>query len=151
MIKLNLGAGTSRYQDYLGVDLYADSDVQHDLTTPLPYDDDSVDAIYSSHVIEHFTRAEWEMMRQDWARVIRPGGTIELRCPDIRKLCEFYLAEGSSDRIEQIYGNQSDEGQLHKNGFTKEILSASFPNFEPKELSPSSDYELHMIFTKSPK
>lgn len=41
--------------EVIGVDLYSDSaDVKWDLsTTPFPFDDDSVDGIFSNHFIEH--------------------------------------------------------------------------------------------------
>ena len=82
-MNLNLGSGTSRKQDYLSVDLYTpEADVMIDLTRPLPFDDESVDNIYASHVVEHFSRDEWESIRKDWVRVLKPGGAIEIRCPD---------------------------------------------------------------------
>jgi predicted SAM-dependent methyltransferase len=57
MIKLNLGSGSNRMQDdFVNVDLHVAADLQHDLREPLPYDDGTVDEIYSCHVIEHFTR-----------------------------------------------------------------------------------------------
>jgi SAM-dependent methyltransferase len=152
-MKLNLGSGTSRYQDYLSVDYYVDGvDVQHDLTKPLPYEDESVDAIYSSHVIEHFSRAEWEDIRKDWARVIKPGGTIEIRCPDIYRLCADYHKTADRKKLDliltRIYGQQGNDGQFHKNGFDQESLGLSFPDFSYEILEPSTDYELHMRFTK---
>lgn len=148
MLQLNLGAGTSRYQDHVSIDFHTDADVIHDLTTPLPYSDGEVDALYASHVVEHFTRAEWDDICQDWSRVLKPAGKLELRCPDIRKLCELYLADPSPLRLMQIYGLQSHPGEFHKNGFTKETLMASFPGMTAELLEPSTDYELHMRFTK---
>jgi len=149
MIALNLGSGDTRVQDHISVDLHTDADVKHDLTTPLPYKDGSVDRIYSSHVIEHFTRAEWEHVRRDWLRVLKPGGVMELRCPDMEKLCVLFL--GGEDRelqLQRIYGQQGSEGQLHKNGFTPESLVNSFPDCTWRILPASSDYELHMEFIK---
>lgn len=149
MTKLNLGAGTSRYQDYTSVDFHQEADIIHDLTQPLPYEDESVDAIYSSHVIEHFTRDEWENISRDWARVLRPGGRLEIRCPDIVKLCQSVVDTVDLDlSITRIYGQQGDEGQLHKNGFTEEIVARSFPDFTYQVLEPSTEYELHMELVK---
>jgi predicted SAM-dependent methyltransferase len=148
MIKLNLGSGDTRIQDHISVDLHTAADVKHDLTTPLPYDDGSVDEIYSSHVIEHFTRKEWDFVRQDWARVLKRGGIMTLRCPDILKLCQLFAADQHPIRIEQIYGQQGSEGQLHKNGFTASILQQSFPDFEMRVMPPGSDYELHVRLIK---
>lgn len=152
MIKLNLGSGTSRYEDYLSVDLHTDADLNHDLTTPLPYKDGEVDKIYSSHVIEHFTRDEWEGVRKDWARVIKSGGTIELRCPDMYKVCKRLVSSNSDEEIElaftRIYGAQAHAGDFHKNGFMWGKLRDSFPDFIMDGLEPSTDYELHVLLTK---
>lgn len=149
MIQLNLGSGDTRVQDHVSVDLHTAADVKHDLTTPLPYDDNSVDRIYSSHVIEHFTRAEWEFVRRDWLRVLKPGGIMELRCPDIIKLARLILESDDIElQIQRIYGQQGSEGQLHKNGFTAHSLALSFPGTDWRTLKPGSEYELHMEFTK---
>lgn len=149
-MKLNLGSGTNRIQDHISVDLYIDeADLGLDLTRKLPFDDESIDAIYSSHVVEHFSRAEWDDIRKDWTRVIKKGGTIEIRCPDIVKVCEQMLANPYDPfTMMKLYGLQSTEGEYHKNGFTQESLTDSFPHMVAELLSPSSDYELHMRFTK---
>jgi predicted SAM-dependent methyltransferase len=148
-LRLNLGSGTSPMHEYTNIDMLPEADVQHDLTTPLPYRDNSITRIYSSHVVEHFTRKEWEFVRRDWARVLKPGGEMEIRCPDIMKLAQ-HLVDNPGDpmRIQQIYGQQANPGQFHKNGFNEQILADSFPGFSYKLLKPSSDYELHMVLTK---
>ena len=100
-------------------------------------------------MIEHFTRQEWEQIRQDWVRVLKPGGVLEIRCPDIQKLCQLVVIGRDIElHISRIYGQQGDEGQLHKNGFTEELLIQSFPDCSYKVLEPSTEYELHMEFTK---
>ena len=149
-MNLNLGSGTSRKQDYLSVDLYTpEADVMIDLTRPLPFDDESVDNIYASHVVEHFSREEWESMRKDWVRVLKKGGAIEIRCPDIIKVCRK-VADNPTDPFSMmtLYGGQHAEGEYHKNGFTAESLVESFPGLLSEILDPSTDYELHMRFTK---
>jgi len=42
--------------------------------TTLPFADDSVDAVYSSHVLEHVR--DYVATIRDWHRVLRPGGFI---------------------------------------------------------------------------
>ena len=150
MLNLNLGSGTSRKQDYLSIDLYTpEADVMIDLTRPLPFDDESVDNIYASHVVEHFSRDEWESIRKDWVRVLKPGGAIEIRCPDIIKVCQKFITNPSDDfNMKTLYGLQTNEGEYHKNGFTVGSLVSSFPDLLSEILAPSTDYELHMRFTK---
>lgn len=150
MFNLNFGSGTSRIQDFISVDLYApEADLGLDLTRKLPWPDNSVDNIYSSHLVEHLSRSEWEQARKEWARVLKPGGTIEIRCPNIVLVCERFLRDPKSERLmQQLYGLQTNEGEYHKNGFTRESLEASFPTLKAELLAPSTSTELHMRFTK---
>jgi hypothetical protein len=129
MIKLNLGSGDTRVLDHISVDLHTAADVQHDLTTPLPYATalsiGSTPATSSS-----ISPAEWEFVRHDWPRVLKPGGIMELRCPDMPSCasCSWTIVDVAL-QIERIYGQQGSEGQLHKNGFTPARLKASFPDW----------------------
>lgn len=149
-LRLNLGSGSQPLHDYLNIDLHKEADIQHDLTTPLPFSAGEVDKIYTCHVVEHFTRKEWEFVRRDWARVLKPGGELEIYCPDILKLAQHLVEEGGpAIRIEQVYGQQAHPGEFHKNGFTEESLAASFPGFTHKVQKAGSDYELHMVLTKN--
>lgn len=149
-MKLNLGSGTNRKQGFISVDRYTpEADEHWDLTEPLPVEDGSVEAIYASHVVEHFSRAEWDKVSKDWVRVLKPGGTIEIYCPNILAVCEKFVDDPLNEfTLMQIYGQQGDEGQFHKNGFTDVSLEASFPNLKAEVLAPSDITELHMRFTK---
>jgi predicted SAM-dependent methyltransferase len=132
MLNLNLGSGTNRKQDYVSVDLYTpEADLGLDLTRPLPFDSESVDNIYASHVIEHFSRAEWDDIKHEWVRVLKPGGTIEIRCPEISKVCKKFLADPTDTfTMMQLYGLQNTPGEYHKNGFTYRSLIADFAGLE---------------------
>lgn len=149
-MNLNLGSGTNRKQGFISVDLYTpEADVQLDLTQPLPYEDETIDNIYASHVVEHFTRDEWEFVRGEWARILKRGGTIEIRCPDIIKVCKKLLLNPEDEfTMKQLYGLQSNDGEHHKNGFTYDSLTKSFPNYTATRLDPSTDTELHVKFIK---
>ena len=147
VLNLNLGSGTNRKLNYISVDKYIkEADEHWDLTERLPLDDNSVDNIYASHVVEHFDKNEWDFVRKEWSRVLKVGGTIEIRCPDIIKACTVVASDIS--RLNIIYGNQDTPGEFHKNGFTYKSLCDSFPNFYGELLEPSTDYELHAKLTK---
>ncbi len=150
MKNLNLGSGTSRKQDYLSVDLYIpEADLMVDITRPLPFDDESIDSIYASHVVEHFSREEWESIHKDWVRVLKKGGSIEIRCQDIIKTCQKFINNPTEPfNMMALYGTQLTLGEYHKNGFTEQSLTDSFPSLLSELLEPSTDYELHMRFTK---
>ena len=150
MLKLNMGSGTSRYKDYVSVDLYTpEADLGLDITRPLPWKDGEVDCIYASHVVEHFSRDEWELVSKEWYRVLKDGGTIEIRCPDIAEVCKKYLSNPKDPFVMmQLYGLQNTEGEYHKNGFTYGTLCDSFPKMTGELLDPSTDTEVHARFTK---
>lgn len=160
MIKLHLGCGSNRMPDYINIDLYDNRnvDVVHDLLQPLPYEDESVDEIYCSHVIEHFSRNEWEIIREDWKRVLKPGGVMHLRCPDLEQCIKYFLSDHLGAKwtywIKTIYGYQGHEGepdvpgQFHKNGFTFEKLAEGFPEWKGEHLPGVNEYELETQFTK---
>lgn len=150
MLNLNLGSGTGRKQDFISVDLYTpEADLHYDLTEPLPYEDNSVDNLYACHVVEHFSREEWQRIAPDWQRILKPGGTLEIFCPHILKVAKKLLDDPSEPFVMmQLYGLQSNPGEYHKNGFTEESLAASFPDLEATVMPGTEDTELHMLFTK---
>lgn len=59
--------------------------------TNLPYEDETVDIIYASHVLEYFDREEAIEVLKEWHSVLKPGGKIILSVPDYRKMAELYL------------------------------------------------------------
>jgi len=55
------------------------------------FDDNSVDLIYTCHVLEHFGRQQIEHVLKEWHRVLKVGGILRLAVPDFEKLVEVYL------------------------------------------------------------
>ncbi|WP_110208504.1 class I SAM-dependent methyltransferase [Nocardioides daejeonensis] len=56
--------------------------VRQDLTARLPVEDGAVDAIYSSHFLEHIYISEADQILRECHRVLRPGGVLRLALPD---------------------------------------------------------------------
>jgi len=97
---LNLGAGGhSAPPDVLNgmvevmVDIKPPADVVADIRA-LPFADEYADAVYSSHVIEHFDERELVPMVREWRRVLKTGGRMHIKCPDIRSAAQFIGANG---------------------------------------------------------
>jgi SAM-dependent methyltransferase len=63
----------------------------HDLSAGVPHADASVDVIYSSHMLEHFTRDDAVRLLAECHRVLRPGGLIRLIVPDLEVVARAYL------------------------------------------------------------
>ena len=103
-------------------------------------EDNTYDAIYSSHNIEHVFPHEVIDTLIEFRRVLKDDGFLILTCPDIKAVCER-IGEGKiSERLynspagdiyplDILYGHRSSiasghEHMAHKNGFTSESLQA---------------------------
>jgi len=56
--------------------------VRQDLTKPLPFADGTVDAVYSSHFLEHIYYSDAEAIIKECFRVLKAGGVLRLALPD---------------------------------------------------------------------
>lgn len=65
----------------------------------IPVPNESLEVVYSSHLIEHLDISETEVFLSEIHRVLRPGGIIRLVVPDLRRRAEKYMADGDADRF----------------------------------------------------
>lgn len=76
----------------------------------LPVDDESLDAVYGSHILEDSPKEEWLAMFKEWSRPIKHGGYLIILVPD-KKLWNEALARGQtpncSHRFEPAVGDMS--------------------------------------------
>ena len=61
-----------------------------DLRRGIPYPDDSVCAVYHSHVLEHIDRTDAPAFLREALRVLRPGGVQRIVVPDLHGLVQKY-------------------------------------------------------------
>ena len=93
---MNVGAGDFNHPFWTNVDFetewYSEAQkvgfVNFDLTKcePLPFEEGSFEAIYSSHTIEHVPNDAVESFVSESYRTLRHGGTLRITCPDARLL-----------------------------------------------------------------
>jgi len=67
----------------------------------LPFRDEVFDVVYSSHVIEHFSHREVKDVVREWVRVLKRGGTIEIRCPWLSRESSHILPEANVGECEE--------------------------------------------------
>ena len=102
----------------------------------------SVDAIYSSHNIEHLYPHEVHIALSEFHRVLKPNGFVVITCPDLMSVCEavskdrlleplYESPAGPISAIDILYGHrgfiaQGNHYMAHKCGFTYSVLTGVF-------------------------
>jgi ubiquinone/menaquinone biosynthesis C-methylase UbiE len=144
MLKLNLGSDMVRHEGYLSVDISAkcQPDILADVTS-LPFEDNTVDEIYASHIIEHVS-FDWDVIAE-WKRVLVVGGLLSVMAPDFLKLYNLYRTGFIDERYFQatIFGAQLlgfREEFAHQQVFSDVMLlervQAHFPDAELVDICP---------------
>lgn len=83
MIKVNFGAGSCRIEGWRNTDFcYPEGADKIDCTQRLPFDDASVDIIYSEMLLEHLKPQEAWLFLDECFRILKPGGLIRIVIPD---------------------------------------------------------------------
>lgn len=77
------------------VDMDENADVWWDLSEPLPFPDESVARIYSSHLLEHFYYYPLLHLLEECKRILREGGVFRACVPNARLYIDAYKGIGS--------------------------------------------------------
>jgi predicted SAM-dependent methyltransferase len=95
------------------------------------FGDESFDAVYASHVIEHFdySRKLAETLRE-WRRVLKPGGLLYLSAPDLDILARLFVSrdkftvEERFALMRMMFGGHIDPWDYHMVGLNEEFLAS---------------------------
>lgn len=92
--RLHFGCGWRRVSGWLNVDV-RHSDHDMDLAAGrLPWRDNVFEAAVGQHVVEHLELvSEFLPLARELHRVLQPGGELWISCPDLEKVCRFYVEE----------------------------------------------------------
>lgn len=103
--------------------------------------DASVDALFSSHNIEHLYPHEVPLALAEFKRVLKPNGFVVITCPDLQSVCAliaedkltdpaYFSPAGPITPLDILYGLRSAlaRGNLfmaHRCGFTRSVLTGT--------------------------
>jgi len=137
-VYLNLGCGKRILDGFINIDRYCLSDpriLRADIYR-LPLGNETADALFSAHSLEHLPIRRASLALQDWYRVMKPGATLLLSMPDLDMIMRTLLQENLSARgrrwfLYTLFGYQTDMefsrdtddppldyGQFHASGYS---------------------------------
>jgi len=90
---LNVGCGNVFHPDWVNLDAApsAPEVTAHDLRRGIPYADESFDAVYGSHVLEHLEPCAAARLLRECLRILKPEGIARLVVPDLEAIAGLYL------------------------------------------------------------
>jgi protein O-GlcNAc transferase len=121
------------------IDAGVDPDIVGDMIDMKEVKRESVDAVWSSHNLEHVFAHQVRVVLREFFRVLRPNGFVLISVPDLQEVAKvvatgnledpFYEAEaGPVAAIDVMYGHSAsiargNEFMGHRTGFTAATLS----------------------------
>jgi len=98
-IYLEVGAGGKKGEKgWITLDVTKKADIYWDLRKGIPFPNESVSKIYSSHFLEHLSFEEGQKFLDDCLRVLVPGGIFSISVPNARLFIEAYLKSETLDK-----------------------------------------------------
>jgi len=147
-IKINIGCGVSGVPGWVNLDnsptillsrlpllkrwlaipAWPRDVLRRDVRRGLPFPDDSVSYIYSSHTFEHFAFDESLALGKECFRVLKEGGILRVVVPDLALVVKEYLADPSdlaSHRfLDRLSIRQSLRDIVHPGSHHSQMLDA---------------------------
>lgn len=133
-LKLHLGCGNIKLPGFINIDCryLPNVDLVSNVRFLKNFDNESVDLIYSSHVLEHFSRWDYISVLKRWFELLKPEGILRLAVPDFEAIVNRYnKTKDLKQFIGLLYGGQDYEQNFHHiiwdfNTLTADLKSVGF-------------------------
>jgi predicted SAM-dependent methyltransferase len=123
----------------LDIDANAQPDIVGSMLDMTGVSDASIDALYSSHNIEHLYPHEVPIALAEFKRVLKPAGVVVITCPDLEAVCQLIAEDkltepaytspaGPITPLDILYGLRTalaagNHYMAHRCGFTQKVLT----------------------------
>lgn len=105
----------------------------------LPFDSDSMDAVYSSHLLEDYLN--WTPVLTEWVRVLKPGGNLIIIVPD-RVLWGQALERGQPPNMSHRHESKVGELSTYAEAIGVKVIEDRLTAVTP------GDYSILFVATK---
>lgn len=120
------------------IDESVNPDITGTMTEMSGLADASVDAVFSSHNIEHLYPHEVPLALKEFLRILNPNGFVVITCPDLQSVCALVADDkltepaytspaGPIAPLDILYGHRPAMAQgnlfmAHRCGFTQKVI-----------------------------
>jgi len=125
-MKLNLGCYNKKLPEFINIDIREEvnPDLVDDAFKLTKISDNSVDIIYSSHMLEHLSYEDTKSALNVWYTKLINGGILRLAVPDFESICKRYMYKGNIEEVlHSVCGSQKHEFDFHYNIFDENRLT----------------------------
>ena len=109
---LNVGCGHkySIEKEWTNLDFISTGEcvIGHNLLQGIPFQNDTYDLVYHSHVLEHFSKNDGKKLLEECFRVLKKDGVLRIAIPDLERIVKNYLLF-----LEKGLENPNDEMNRH--------------------------------------
>lgn len=161
MIKVEVGCGNNNRKEYIKCDARKLDHVDYVCNAwEIPFNNNSVDEIYSRHMLEHLTYNEAIKSVNKWYSALKIDGIVDVCVPDLEVHIKQFFEEGNSPignvtnrdhAMAGFYGWQTYDYDVHKWGYTfktlcKLLSSAGFSDI--KKIDGLHKFDLRVVAKK---
>jgi predicted SAM-dependent methyltransferase len=151
----------------LDIDPTVAPDIVASITDMHMVETESVDAVWSSHNLEHLYPHEVPLALTEFCRVIKPDGHLLITLPDLQRIAELVANDKLDDTayvapagpiapIDMIYGfraaiSRGNHFMAHRTGFTQKTLVRALANagFKQVRLQRGENFDLWAMALKT--
>ena len=137
-INLNVGCGSINHPKFINIDGLPAPHIHYirPIDNLAPFKDNSVDLIYGSHCLEHFSHRMVYQVLNEWFRVLKEGGILRISVPDFDLLIDKYRASGNNINkiIYSLMGGQNYKFNFHITVFNQSNLELLLKEIGFKEV-----------------
>jgi predicted SAM-dependent methyltransferase len=111
----------------LNIQKFDGVDYQGDISDLSQFEDNSIDEIYASHVVEHVPKKKIMETLKGVHRVLSTNGKFFISVPDMDILCKIFIDPKASTKVkfhamQMMFGGQIDEFDFHYFGWNLEFI-----------------------------
>ncbi|MCS6861993.1 MAG: glycosyltransferase, partial [Abditibacteriales bacterium] len=92
-------------------------------TVPLPFTAQCASRVDVDHFLERLAPSEAEAAMREWYRVLKNGGRLVIKCPDLRAVAAAF-ARGNNECLPVLYGAHGGAGRWAHWGYTADSLKS---------------------------